>query len=162
MAAICQQMGIDAQLVYAALDELGVDQEISYEELSRLISRDIQQHRGVLATARRNLLKNNKVFAVIPTVGLKRVDDRSKVLMAAHELSRIRAISRKSSKILAAVADFAGLPNDLKLRHNATMSICGALLECASAKSVRRIEKTLANTNGSTLPVAETLKQLME
>ena len=154
--AIIQQMGIDAKILFDYLSKVEIGQTVKYQDLSALIGRDIQANRSTLETARRALLRDSIVFCTIRNEGIQRVGDVKKVEVATNHLGRIRNITRKSNKILAAVDDFNGLPNEVKIKHNAAMSVCGAIMQCTKSSSLARVEKALQNNN-HILPVAETL-----
>lgn len=154
---IIQQMSIDAKIIRDALAKLEIGQTMTYEEINALIGRDIRNHRSALDTARKALMADCKVFGTVAKVGLQRLDDTQKIKVAATSLGRIRRIARKASRTLAAVERFNDLPNDIKIQHNATMSICGAIQQAAQNSSMQRVERELQNNN-HVLPVAETLR----
>lgn len=157
MSTIIQQMGIDAKLLYEAMDKLSVDESISYTEISVLIKRDITKHRSIIESARRAHLRNGKVFCTVRNVGLQRINDEKKIDVAVDGFRRIGSVARRTRKMLEAVQDFNALPNEAKSKHNAAMSMCGAIALFSKPSALKKVESVIKVSNG-TLPTDETLQ----
>ncbi len=82
--------------IYQRIIKLGVDEVITYQEISNLISRDIRQARGYLNTARRIAQRDNGfVFGTVRNIGIRRLNDVA--IIESANIS-IRSIRRKASR----------------------------------------------------------------
>ena len=93
--------------------------------------------------------------------GLIRIDDAGKIAKSGRGLHKVRRLARYSAKIALAVDDFAALPNELKIKHNALLSLFGAIRQFSTTKSLDRVRQTLAPDNGPLLfiPTLELFKK---
>lgn len=156
--AIIQQMGIDAKLISSEMSSIEIGEILTYARISEITGKNIPASRGAIQSALKDQLRANRVFCCVKNEGYQRVDDIKKIELAQSNYQRIGRVTKKSINILTAVTDFDALPNDSKIRHNATLSMCGAIQQFSKITSIKRIEKELANNN-RVLPIAETLRQ---
>jgi hypothetical protein len=133
---------VDTQIIFDRLVKVAVGETVPYSELSALVGRDVQHAaRGNMESARNMAMREHRmVFDAVWGEGLKRLDDQGIVGTGKRALDRIRRKARRSAKTLSCVADFAALPNEAKIKHNATVSILGVLAHMTRPKSVTRIE----------------------
>jgi hypothetical protein len=150
---------IDAQMIYERLTASTVGDIIPYSELSGIVSRDVQtKGRGHMETARRMALREKgMVFGSVKNVGLKRLADTEIVQSGQSYISRIRRTARRGMRVLVSVQDFASLPNDLKVRHNATVSMLGAVTQFSGNSSQKRVESAVQKA-GEKLNYSKTLE----
>ena len=153
-----RETSVDTMLVHDLLEKKEVGDVVTYAELTKLIGRDIQNKaRGCLNTAKRMLQREKRfVFGTIMTVGVKRLDDVQIVGTSESTLKKIRGESKRGARRLACVHDYDGLPNGEKIKHNAAVSMLGALSQATKPGSIKRIESKVAEANerlaiGSTL-----------
>ena len=144
-------LSIEAQLLTIRLGEMKIGEIIGYEELNRLTGMDVQRKRFALQTAQRGLLAKGIVFDVRYNQGLIRIDDAGKLAKSGRGLYKIRRLARHSAKIALAVDDFAALPNEQKIQHNALLSLFGAIRQCSTTKALERVRQSLAPDNGPLL-----------
>lgn len=155
-----QELSIDSRVLYDRLIKMSYDQNfISYKDLSKIIGRNIQDEaRGNLATARRMALREDgMVFGVVRNKGLKLLNDIETVNTGEDTLHRISRISRKGAKQVISISDFDGLPNDIKSKHNAILSVLGAFRAITKPKAIKRLEAKIGIVRKQ-LPVAKTLR----
>lgn len=153
-----RKIGVDAQELYKWLCTAKVGELLLYSDLSALIGRDVQKDGyQALDSARRMAQKEDRiVFGVERNVGLRRLDDVGIVATGADGLARTRRMARKNAAVLACTENFDALPNDAKIKHNAAMSIYGAISQALAPKAIARAEKVVAET-GRALPGEELL-----
>ncbi len=153
-----QKLSIDSQLIAERLMQVEIGQLVTYEVLSEVIRQDATNDhgRGCIATARRMLQRDHQiVFGTVRGVGLKRLSDAEIVQTGSHSVHRVRSAARRGAKMLTAVSDFDALAPADKLRHNATLSVLGAIEAISSAGAVKKVEQRV--TAASPLPIAATL-----
>lgn len=150
---------IDAQMIYERLEKTTVGEIVGYDELTALIGSDVQlKGRGYMETARRMAMRDKgMVFGPIRGIGLKRLADTEIVRSGQSYISKIRRHARRGMKVLVSVQDFDALPNDLKVRHNATASMLGAVAQFSGSTAQKRIEGAVEQA-GNKISYARTLE----
>lgn len=158
MTQAIAQISLDAQLIRDRLQETKVGETVTYEELSKLIGRDVRNRAmGALGTARKHAMKNkNMVFVAVSNEGLKRMSDIEIVDSVDGDIRRVRRTVRRSSAKITRV-DFNGLPNDKKIDHNAKLSMLGALQQFAAPSSLKTL-KSRVEESREVLPIGKTLE----
>mgnify|MGYP001166929967 CR=1 FL=1 len=159
MKPTIQQLSIDSKLIAECLMQVEIGQLVTYEVLSEVIRQDATNDhgRGCIATARRMLQRDHQmVFAAVRGVGLKRLSDAEIVQTGSHSVHRVRSAARRGAKMLTAVSDFDALAPADKLRHNAHLSVLGAIEAMTSTGAVKKVESKV--TAASPLPIAATLE----
>jgi len=152
------QLSVDARLIFERLIAAKVGDEIQYTELSGLVGIDVQyRSRHILVSAIHKALYDRRmVFASIRNVGVTRLKDDDIIASSEGDLRRIRRVSRRSIRKLAAV-EFDKLSNESKIKQNAFMSMMGALTSFASQPNIKRIEAHVTTAHQA-LPLAKTLE----
>lgn len=155
---IATEMTADSRAVYERLGKAKIGDTVTYEELKALTRRDVQGvDRYILNTALKNALRDGKVFGCVRTVGVKLLNDGEIISDAESVAPRIRRISRRASRRLTAVQNFDKLPNEQKVKHNALLSVFGAITAMGRAKSIARVEQEVKRTSQS-LSLSATLE----
>lgn len=151
-------MSVDTRLLYDRLVKLQVGEHITYKELSALVARDVQgKARGALNSARYRAERDQRVVTVpIRGVGLQRLDGIGIVGRGQQRIERVRRGARRARKGLEPV-DYLDLSPYDKIRHNALMSVAGAVESMTLRRGVKRIEETVEKA-GRILPLAETIR----
>lgn len=150
---------VDAKLLYQELVKIEVGAEITYATLTACVGRDVQHSaRGSLNTARRMAERDkNIVFGVVRNTGLKRLDDIEIVGTGASVRSHIRKAARKGARRILRVNDYAGLPQEQRVQHNAYASLFGAISEIASPSNLARVSEAVEKAEKE-LPLKKTLE----
>lgn len=149
------QRSEESQLLYEFLKTKKKGDIISYAELSRAGTHDVQKRRGPLYTARRVLQRDDRmVLDTIPKVGLKVLSDSEVVGSAPTSLGRVRRAMRRATKRITAV-DFEALTNEQKQKHNTNLSVFLVVHHMCKPKSV---EKLAPRCEQSKLPVKKVLE----
>ena len=136
----------------------GVD-FISYADLNASIGgRNVQDGaRGILATARKNVEKENQiVIETVPKQGIKKSGEYIGVLSRAT-----KSIGRLSGRAVRRVANALTdkeLTNTERIEIGARMSALSAIKICTKDKNTKRIEGKLRDITARELPTAETLR----
>jgi len=151
-------ISIESQRVIERLGQCAPGEFVSYEELSSIAGGDIQKEkRFALDTGRKRLERDRGlVFGTIKNEGVKRLEDEEIVQTSELGINRVRRQARRSARKLVCV-DFDNLSNEAKIRHNARMSIFGALVIVTSIKKQQAIEAGVTQAQ-SKLDVGATLR----
>lgn len=149
---------IDTQALYERMCSAKVGEEISYQELSSIIGRNVQGVAyGSMDTARRMCRNEHRmVFGTVRGKGLVRLDDEGIVTEGAAGLSKIRREARKRARVLTCVQDFTAMSPDKRVQHNTALAVYGAISEAAKPGTLKRIAEA-SNANAAALPVGKVL-----
>jgi hypothetical protein len=159
--AICE-MHTDTRILRNLLEVALVKEgrtEVSYEELSAGISRNVQKEaRGLLATARKHIEREHGLLLEpIFGVGLKVTNDYAGVV--AKQTSHFRRISNRTIKRVLNATTGKDLDPEQRRRMLAGVSVLGAIRLCAQPKSTKKLNEYLSATDKQKeLPTAETLR----
>ncbi len=155
-------LSIDAKTLYEKLCSVAVGERVTYEQLTQCIGRNVQDKAyGALTTARRMAQRENRiVFGVVRGQGLIRLNDSDIVDAGSNGLAKTRRVVKKHAKILSCVQDFNQLSNEEKLRHNAALSLYGAIAQATKPTTVKQVESAV-NASAGALPVGKTLQLFM-
>lgn len=155
------EISVDAKLLHERLKKVGIDEVISWEDLSEVISRDVRaggSAYGALTTARRRaLVDEGMVFDPVKGKGLKRLSDAEIVETSQAKIDSVRRRSRAALKRLACVQNFNGLPSDKQVKHNVFASIFSAFVMVTKAGPMKKLEDQVAEAQAQ-LPLAKTLE----
>ena len=153
------ELSVDTRLLYQRLKETHIGDQVSYDELSELIGRDVRNgaHSNLQSARNRCMKHDGIVFGTIRTVGLKRLNDTEIVETAEEQINRIRRASRRAAKTLAQVRDFAAMPEEAQTKHNASLSLFGAVAKITQTSQVQKLEKHVGEAQKQ-LPLAKTLE----
>jgi len=153
------EMSIDTRLLIEKMKSVKVGDVISYDELSKIIGRDIRSRQGYarLQSARRNCLKQHGiVFSTVAKEGLRRCDDSQIVGQAEHFVHRAHRISKRGIDTLAC-ADFQKLDNTKRVELNAIASGLGVIHHITSMPAQKKL-MAAAQQASDKLPLAKTLE----
>lgn len=130
---------------------------ISYQDLSKVIGRDVRQFCwGNLTSARRTLTGEKIHFDIVRGVGLKRLDGAGAVVAVGSYIEKARHAAGRGIKILQNV-EFSELPDDAKRSHLAKSAQLGAIKLFGSSKATKKLEAKAAETSAQ-LAIGDTLK----
>jgi hypothetical protein len=147
---IAAELHADTRAIYERLRKCAIGDVVSYDELQRLTRRDIKgRDRYVLTSALRLSLRDGRAFGCVRGQGVKLLNDGELIAEAESVTPRIRRLSRRAAKKLAAVRDFDKLPNAQKVRHNTLLSMFGALAAFSREGTVRKVEREVARQSQS-------------
>lgn len=142
------KISIDSQVLFNRLEKMKKGDFVSYDELTALIDKDVQNSaRYNLTTARNKMLsEHGVVFEPVHNEGLNALTDEENALSSgAVALKRIRKTAHRAVKRLTAV-EFDGLSNEAKVAHNTGLGMAGAFLAITKSKTVKRVEVEARNT----------------
>lgn len=151
---------IETQLLEEFLRDVEVGQEVSYDELSKICSADVQgDARSWLATARKNVEAELKTcFATITGRGIKRLSpsDHAVYLSGIRKQAGLRA-KREFNRSFN--VDWDELSQEDRDRVNLERTVLQIMSESAKEKTVKKLETKVAETNNA-LPSREALEVL--
>lgn len=149
-------MSVLGKMLYLRLIEVPVAELIHYDELSKIIARDVQEDgRGYLNEARYLALKQDKiVFDVERDIGIRRADNATTVAIAECRVEGIGRAAKRGTEILATVNRDELEPHD-RVKRDVTHLQLGALKLFAAGPVTKKF--TQAAERGRTLPPLRTL-----
>lgn len=122
---------------------------VTYDELAARLGRGCRSHERGYANLRSALkvleAQERIVFFAVPGEGVQQANDQGIVGLSVAGLDRARNTAKRSIRKLAC-ANYENLPNDLRIKHNATASILGVLAEMTKPSSVKRLEAAVSGT----------------
>lgn len=135
------ELSLDTQTLETLLSSTAIGDVVTYAQMSAAIGRDVQTvGRGHLRTARVRLHRAQQmVFAAVPNVGVKRMDDIGKIEIATGHTRRGRTQYKMAVRTVAAVDNFDALPNDQKIKHSMVAAQAGAILHMTSAVRSKKL-----------------------
>lgn len=157
------QLSIDTKMLAERLQKTSVGDTVTYEECSKIVSRDVTNGaRHVLQAARRYCEAHyNMLFGCVHRVGLKRLNDSEIVDLGESTLKHVRRTSLKTARRIAQCADYEKLSEQKKIKHNTYASVLAMLGTALTEKRIAKIEERVKDTQRA-LPLAQTLKAITE
>lgn len=155
-----QPLSFETKAVYDRLLICKIGETVTYQELETLIGMNPQtEGYHFVASARKKALNEKGiVFDAVENQGIKRITDAEIIGTTGKVIDHVRRVSRKGFRRITAVADFSGLKNDEKIRHNALASFFGVLHHMSSHKTVKKIEGKVQSQTAEALPLNKTLE----
>lgn len=149
------RLSSDSKALAEKLLTVSVGETITYQDMSAIIGRSVQSiGRGALETARSIVQREKRiVFGVIRGVGLIRLNDSEIIDLADKAREHSRRHARRVVKKLICV-EYSSLKKESQIKHNAAISMFGAISEISSTSSIKRLEKQIEET-GSEIPAAK-------
>lgn len=155
---------IDTQLLYQKLITLEPGETAEYDELSKIISRNVQLYgMQFIYTAEKMALRDHRmVFVTVKNVGIRRLlNDEIPEIIGRTAIRRIRKESKRSAKKIVA-ADFATLTNESKIQHNMSLSVLGAFAQMTNTKTIKAIKHEIQANEINQLSYAKTLEMFKQ
>lgn len=132
----------------------------TYSDCTQLIGQDVQaEARHILQSARRICQREYQIVTDAErNVGIRRATDIELTSSGYRIFSGLRRAAKRGIDRVTSVANFAALPDEEKIRHNATVSALAVIRVMAKPKSVDRIAGAVNTENTGQLPIARTLE----
>lgn len=151
------EKSVDTSIIEKRLRDSNEGDVVSYEELSKLLGRDVREFcYGNLSTARKTLVDESIFFDVVDGVGYKRLTNEESVKSPQSYLKRATNAAKQAVRHLRNIK-FDELSDSGKKSHLVASAVGGAMMMFGSSKASRRIESKVAAENKE-LPIGETLK----
>lgn len=152
------ELSLDTKAIYDLLATAAVGQTISFAAMSDSLGRTVMGGEPHVQSALHRIQSmDGRVFANVRGVGYRRLNDAEIVGTGTREIDTIRRRAKRAGRRLTCVADFAALPNDLKVKHNTFLSMFGAIASMMKPKAVKRVETEVTRAQAA-LPLAKTLE----
>lgn len=139
-----------------AMREVAIGDTITWNAITLAIGSDATAHRGSIQTARRELQKEGILFASVPGVGYKRLDDSGIVHSEADASARLTRSAKRSLKRLSVVKPENLHPLD-RTQYAVTTAVAGAIALCGGRQKRALIEQAVTDKGGA-LEIGETMK----
>lgn len=147
----------DTTAIVRLLLEANVGATVAWRTMSDHLGRDASPvGPGYAATlaARRILERDYRIaFEAVPNEGLRRLENVEIVQSGDRFIDKARRAVKRGIVRLTCV-EYATLPRERQVQHNAKISAMSAIAELGSNKSIRRIENEIADSNDA-LPAAK-------
>jgi len=142
-----RELSIEAKLLYQRMRTMKPGDTLTYEEMSEIIGRSIQQVRHVLYTARKMAEREDLLtFGTITSEGIRCLNTSEIISTGDTAIRHIHRTARRAARRFNCVGDLNLLPNEEKIRMNTKASVLGVLAHITTAKSLRKIEAPVAQT----------------
>jgi hypothetical protein len=153
-------LNIETILLIERIKKMGQGDLVTYGELAELIGQDVQREaRHTLLSARRICQREYQVVTDAErNIGIRRLTDVELTSSGLKIFSGLRRAAKRGIDRVTAVADFDTLPDEEKVRHNATISGLALIRMLSRPKSIDRIAAATNTTNTGQLPVGRTLE----
>lgn len=152
--------GVELGLLIEALKAVSPDTVVSYDNLSKAAKLDVLEHRHLLQTAMRRLLKESQLrFEAVRGVGVRRLVSEQIVGAAHSDIRKIGRAARRSQQKLAA-AEYTDLTDQGKLKYSVGMTVLSLIRHGATDKTSKRIEAGMTASIPKQIAVADTLALL--
>jgi len=154
------ELSVDSQTLIHRLEkqvEANDHSLISYNELTELIDRDVQNGaRGNLQTARNHILNEYKrLFVVVRSEGIQLAGNDGVVAQVKGRVKKIRGQARRTAKESMA-ADFDTMPPEQRQEFLAAQSNAGTIALMTKPSAVKKLEARVAGA-ANALPTAKVL-----
>jgi len=154
---IVKDRKFETQAIIKRLLDAKVGEDITYGELSRLTGMKITSTSGVLQSAKRIILnEDRRAFDSVRGIGIKRMADEE-IATCDKDIRKARRHAKRSVKKLSCVENFTGMSNHAQISHVIKSSFFGAVAYMANKGKLQQIA-TAASGRSSELPVKETLQ----
>ncbi len=144
------ELSLDTQTLERVLMSAQIGDIVTYSTLTASIGRDVTATaRGNLQSARRRLERERIIFGAVVNVGLKRLDDMGKIAAGQSHIARSRNQARFAQTKTKSVDDFDALPNHLKVTHNVTLALAGALRSMTAPRKIKKLGEAITHPTAS-------------
>lgn len=126
---------------------------VSYAALSEAIGEDVTECRHYLYTAMNTLQGEGIAFGTVRGEGVKRLVSEEIPAIGDSAMAHIRRTSRRARKRMGVVGSMNDVPNEVRIKVNATASMLGVIENFSSNKSRKVVESEVTKTNGPIPPM---------
>ena len=132
--------------LYNRLEQIAIGETITYKDLSLVIDKDVQfSFRRYLNSALRKLQsKKNVIFEVIPSIGLKRLNEKEKIQCGNKALKKIKRAAQRGTNKLKCI-NMNQLENNERMRVFAQFSALGGITLFTKENNLKKIETTIGD-----------------
>ena len=157
MTKTIAEKSVDTLLIENRLRQTEVNDEVSYNELSTILGRDVRQFCAYNLYSARNCLEREGIFfETIRNQGVKRIDNRTAVTTSVKFVNQSRRAASRGIKRLSSVP-FAELDEESKKEHLSRSAQFGAI-SLFSKESAHKKIATKVDSNSERVPVGKVLE----
>ena len=132
---------------------------VSYAALSEAIGEDVTECRHYLYTAVNALQGEGIAFGTVRGEGVKRLVSEEIPAIGDSAINHIKRHARRARKRMGVVGSMNDVPNEVRVKVNATASMLGVIENFSSNKSRKVVESEVAKAN-SPIPPMKLLEAL--
>ena len=126
---------------------------VTYGRLSDTLGEDVLASRHYLTSAIKALYDEGIPFGTVRGEGVKRLVAEEIPAIGDSALGKIRRASRRARKRMGVVGSMNDVPNEVRIKVNATASMLGVIENFSSNKSRKVVESEVTKTNGPIPPM---------
>jgi alkylated DNA nucleotide flippase Atl1 len=151
------EMSIETRTIRDLFKDAEVGEIVTYADLATALGREVNGANPNVQSAINSLIGEGILLENVRGIGYKRLADTEVVGTAEHARKGMKRKASKQVKKLACVQDFDAMPNEAKVKHNAAVSIFGAIGAMLGINRYKRVEAAVEKT-AAQLPLAKTLE----
>lgn len=126
---------------------------VTYARLSEEIGEDITERRHFLDSAVKALYGEGIPFGTVRGEGVKRLTTEEVPSIGDHAILHIRRTSKKARKRMGVIGRMNDVPNEVRIKVNASASLLGVIENFSANKSRKVVEEQVTKTNGPIPPM---------
>jgi hypothetical protein len=160
---IIPALSIESGILVSRLRQAKPGDVVTYAEMSKIIGMSVQKHRGSLDTARRIVMRDDRlIFGCVKDVGLKRLDAEEAAASLATDVKGTRAKARKGGRKARAIK-YEDVPQDARSTLIARASYLSLVDGTGSPASQRKLVASIETQKKTAfLPLQRALEALRE
>ena len=163
LVRIIPSLSIEAGAIMSRLRECKPGDVVTYDELSKVVGKDVRMSRGGLATARKRVEVDDRIiFETIATVGVKCLTALEAAQSMTAHVRRTRSAARRGVRKARAI-DVLAVPPAERLTLIARASYLALVDGTGAPAAQKRLEAAIQTQDGSAfLPLQRSLEALRE
>ena len=126
---------------------------VHYARISDAIGEDVTGCRHYLTSAVKALYTDGMAFGTVRGEGVKRLNAEEIPAIGESAMGHIRRTSRRARKRMGVVSSMNDVPNEVRIKVNATASMLGVIENFSGNKSRKVVESEVTKTNGPIPPM---------
>lgn len=162
MSTVLFQRRPETSMLIDLLKDEPIGSEVTYDELSEHIGKDVRTDgNGYLQSAREFLkTEHNQVWGVIRAQGIKHLDDSERIELSKAEQKSARRKAKRSMRTALAVVDYEKLDDAEKAEHQSLVATGRLFVLMAGPRGQKRIRASLTVPERERLPSPEEIAML--
>lgn len=150
---------VQTTAIIELLREAPMGSVVSYARISDAIGEDVTDRRHYLISAIKALYTEGLPFGTVRGEGVKRLNAEEIPAIGESAMGHIRRTSRRARKRMGVVGSMNDVPNEVRVKVNATASMLGVIENFSGNKSRKLVEAEVAKAN-SPIPPMKLLEAL--
>jgi hypothetical protein len=151
---------IETGLLVDRIKRMQPGEVVTYKECNKLTGQDVQGDARHLLTSARHICQNNYqvVTDAVRGLGLRRASDIELTNSGLRIFTGLRRAAKRGVDRMTSIDKWHELPDEDKIRHNATVSGLQLIRTMSKPKNIDRIAGAVNTEVTGVLPIARTLE----